>query len=228
MAVMTSELSGCSSPDQRKREAAEALGNKYQEEFEIISYKAPELLQDYYTVKAYSLDYPNLVFQAEVGVETGDVSDSYVTKRLCSRISEKISRNLGTLETDYYVFTEAMLDETVITDPEVSLADYMAEGPGNRFTVYFCIDKNGADAGNIALAAAGMFKDLPQMSGSLCIYLAEPELLADIQDYVESHDDTYTEFDEMTDEAYIGSESFENGGLSLTERKLKEMAGDRL
>ena len=136
--------------------------------------------------------------------------------------------NLGTLETDYYVFTEAMLDGTVITDPEVSLADYMAEGPGNRFTVYLCMDKNGADTGNITAAAAKMLEGLPQLSGSLCIYLAEPELLADIQDYVESHDNTYTEFDEMTDEAYIGSVGFENGSLSLTEEKLKEMAGDLL
>ena len=67
-------------------------------------------------------------------IKSGNGRDSYVTKRLCDRLSDKISQNLGILENDYFVFTEAMLGDTLLTDPMVSLEDYMKDGP-NKFTV---------------------------------------------------------------------------------------------
>lgn len=228
MAAIVTELSGCGSPSQRKRQAATALREKYGEVFEITAYKPEGFLDDYYVVIAYSEEYPNLPFQASVNIKSGNVSDSYVTKRLCDRISEKVSMNLGMLETEYFVFTEAMLDGTAVTDPEVTLKEYMKEGPGNRFTIYLCIDKERAAIGNIVSAIGNMLNDLTEMSGTLCLYLGNQGMLSDIQEYVTSHDNTYSEFDEMTEDAYIGSVRFENGNLSLTESDLKEMAGDRL
>ncbi len=228
LAAVVTELSGCSSPSLRKKQAAEALQQKYGEEFEISAYKSEGLLDDYYTVIAYAAEYPDLPFKASVNTKTGNVSDAYVAKRLCDRISDKISLNLGSLETDYYVYTETMLDGTAVTDAMVTLEDFMKEGPGNRFTVYLFMNREGAAVQNIVSAFGNILNDLTEMSGTVCLYLADEEMLAGVQEYVTSHDNTHSEFDEMTEEAYIGSVSFENGRISLTENNLKEMAGDRL
>lgn len=220
-------LEGCVSPAQKKEKAARALQEKYQERFEITAFRDSGIFNDYYTVKAYSVEHPDLLFEASVNNEGDGISDAYVTKRVCERLSEQVSRNLGELQNDYYVFTQAMLEGTVLTDPEVSLEDYLADG-SNKFTIYLCMDENGADVKNITTAMLNMMKDISRIRGSVAIYLADSETLAWIQEYVTLHDDTEEDFFERTDPAYIGSIQFEDGKLSVSEVELKEMAGDRL
>ncbi len=220
-------LEGCVSPAQKKEKAARALQEKYQERFEITAFRDSGIFNDYYTVKAYSVEHPDLLFEASVNNEGDGISDAYVTKRVCERLSEQVSRNLGELQNDYYVFTQAMLEGTVLTDPEVSMQDYLADGP-NKFTIYLCMDENGADVKNITTAMLNMMKDISGIRGSVAIYLADSETLAWIEEYVISHDDTEEDFFERTDPAYIGSIQFEDGKLPVSEVELKEMVGDRL
>ena len=210
-------------PISKKRHAAEELKQKYHEEFKIISYSGIKLSQDYYTVEAYSVEYPNLIFRASIDNKSGDIMDSYVTKRLCSRISDKISQNLKTLKDDYYVFTEAMLEDTLLTDPTISIEEYLKEETSNIFTIYLCIDQNGSSAQNIVTSVNNMLNGLPEFSGSVEIFLTDTNLLARIKEYVESNSDTYFEFDEMTEDTYIGTISFENGHVALTEYTLNKM-----
>ena len=134
MAMAAAGLTGCENAKARKKQAAEALEQKYHEKFEVTDYRNAGFMADYYTVQAYADEYPDLLFEASVDIKSGNVMDSYVTKRLCDRLSDKISQNLGILENDYFVFTEAMLGDTLLTDPMVSLEDYMKDGP-NKFTV---------------------------------------------------------------------------------------------
>jgi hypothetical protein len=226
LAAVVGGLEGCASPSREKAQAAEMLEQKYQEKFEITDYKAAGILEDYYTVKAYSTEYPELLFQASIDSETGAVMDSYVTKRLCDRLSDKISQNLRNLECDYYVFAEAMLSDSLIEDPNVSLETYQKEEPWNRFTIYLCMDQDGANIQNIVSSLADMLNGTADISGSVSMYLGDAEMLAEIQNYVTSHDDTYSEFDEMTENVRIGSVPFENGHFSLTEDNFRKMAGD--
>ena len=148
--------------------------------------------------------------------------DSYVTKRLCDRLSDKISQNLGILENDYFVFTEAMLGDTLLTDPMVSLEDYMKDGP-NKFTVYLCMNQENANIQNITEALGKLLDGITGIHGSIAFYLMDSELLKNVQEYVTSHDDTYGDFDEMVEDAYIGSTEFENGSFYLSEDALREM-----
>lgn len=228
LVMAVTNLSGCTSTAQKKQQAAEALEKKYQEEFEIVNCRNAGFAADYYMVQAYAKEYPELLFEASVDNETKSVMDSYVTKRLCNRISEKISWNLAALQTDYYVFTEALIGDTVLTDPMVALEDYMKEAPGNKFTIYLCMDEQNADAQNIVTVLKNMLDDISGINGSIVFFLPNAELLLKIQEYVVSHDDTYDEFDKMVEDAYIGSVKVENGSFILTEENLKKMAGDRL
>lgn len=228
LAAVTVGLSGCKGPAQMKKEAAEALEQKYHEQFEVLACKEGGIFKDYYTVQAYSVEYPDLIFEASIEDESGAVMDGYVTKRLCDRISEKISQNLGKLENDYYIFTEAMFAGSLVTDPEILLEEYVKREPENKFTVYLCMDKNGASAENIVSASVDMMNGISGISGSVSVYLGDAKLLVDIQEYVTSHDTTYAEFDDMTGEARIGSVPFENGSFCLTEENFRKMAGDRL
>ena len=227
MAMAAAGLTGCENAKARKKQAAEALEQKYHEKFEVTDYRNAGFMADYYTVQAYADEYPDLLFDASVDIKSGNVMDSYVTKRLCDRLSDKISQNLGILENDYFVFTEAMLGDTLLTDPMVSLEDYMKDGP-NKFTVYLCMNQENANIQNITEALGKLLDGITGIHGSIAFYLMDSELLKNVQEYVTSHDDTYGDFDEMVEDAYIGSTEFENGSFYLSEDALREMAGGRL
>lgn len=228
MTVLTTNLSGCVNPAVQKDKAADALREKYREEFQILSCSQTGPFADYYSVTAYAEEYPDLVFRASVDRESGTVSDTYVTKRVCGRISDKISENIAELSAEYFVFTEAMLGGSALDNPNVTLEEYMQDSPGNQFTVHLCIEREDARAQNIVSALSNMMKDIPDVSGMICIYLADESMLSDIREYVWAHDATYGDFEDMTDEAYIGAVEFVNGNFDLTAENLKEMAGNRL
>ncbi|MCD8103795.1 MAG: hypothetical protein LUF35_02030 [Lachnospiraceae bacterium] len=221
-------IEGFVSPSDRRKQAEDTLKEKYQEEFVVTSVKEGSAFQGYYTVVAYSQDYPELLFQASIENESGEISDSYVSKRVCDRLSAKVSQNIGNLQSGYYVFTEVMLGDTLFTDPEISLEDYLTEYPSTRFTIYLCIEEEECSASNIVSAAAHMLDNLPAINGSIVLYLADAEMMAKIQDYVVSNVKTYTDFDRMAEEARIGLVAVNNGRFTLTEENLREMAGERL
>lgn len=228
LSVALTGLEGCASPAHDKKKAAKMLQEKYQEEFEIIDYKSAGFFEDYYSVRAYAVEYPELVIKADVDTKTGGMSDTYVVRRLCERISSKISENLRELSCNYYVFTEEILGYSMSTDPNISLENFMKENYGSEFVISLCLDKKDADIANIVSASVNMLNGISGMKGTVCIYLTETDVLTEIQEYVTTHDKVYGEFQDITEDAYIGHVDFENSGFVLTESALREMAGDRL
>ena len=103
----------------------------------------------------------------------------------------------------------------------------MKDGP-NKFTVYLCMNQENANIQNITEALGKLLDGITGIHGSIAFYLMDSELLKNVQEYVTSHDDTYGDFDEMVEDAYIGSTEFENGSFYLSEDALREMAGGRL
>ena len=229
--LMTSSaitLNGCTLPPVAKARAAEALENKYGEKFEITSFQDAGLLQDYYTVDAYACAYPDLPFRATVDEDSYAVSDSYVTKRLCNRISEKISQNIASLSDDYYVYTKAMLDDTLLAYPNVSLDEYLKDSPGEQFTVHLFIVQKENTLNEIATSLINLMDGIEGLNGSVCLYLSDEKLLQEVQDYTSSHIKLYQKFMDLTDSAYMGSVEVTNGSFFLSTEKLTEMAGDRV
>lgn len=228
LGISAAVLGRCADTVCKKRTVSRALEQKYQEKFEILCYRKGGIFRDYDTVQAYAVEYPELIFEASIEKGSGAIMDEYAIKRLCDRLSKKISQNLETLENDYYVFTEAMFSASLVTDQKISMEEYIGKEPENSYTIYLCLDEEGASVQNIIDASINMMNGIPGIKGSVSFYLADAELLSDIREYVKSHDTTYAEFDDMTEEAWIGSVSFENGSFCLTEEDLRTMAGNRL
>lgn len=228
MVVFSEILAGCILPQAGKIKTAKALENKYGEEFKVTSFQNPGILQAYYTVQAYAAAYPEIPFLATVSEDFEDVTDSYVTKRLCGRISEKLSRNIASLQDEYYIYTQAMLDETLLTDPMISLEEYLQDSPGEEFTIHLFIVMRENSPGEIAAALINLMDGVQNLNGSVCIYLAESESLQKAKEYIESHVRLYQEFIDLTDKDYIGSVEVNNSSFVLTEDRLREMAGGHI
>lgn len=225
MMTMTG-LEGCNSIDGKKK-VKEALTKKYQEEFEVITYRGPGFLQDSCTVTAYAVEYPELVFCAAMNMKTGNVMTSYVTKRLCDRITEKIMLNLRNLDCKYFVYTETTLPETLSENPNITLSDYVNENPGNRFVIYLYLYKEDLDKEKLETSQIHMLEGLSEMQGYVSLYLCDSEKIEKVQEYVSSHADTYTEFDEMTETDYLGSIDITDG-TEITEISILSMVGGKL
>lgn len=226
LAIAAFNLSGCGSNAQRKKQAEKALEQKYQEKFEITEYKDAGFMADYYIVQAYADAYPDLLFQASVDIESGSIMDAYVSKRLCDRISDKISQNIGTLTTDYYVFTEAMFENTLLEDPMATLEEYMRESPENEFVIYIFLDEAGTEKENISKSLKNMLNEIPGLTGEAAFYRVNSELIMNIQEYLASHDGIYHDFENMVSTFYVGFAEIENSCFFLREDLLSKMAGD--
>lgn len=226
LAIAAFNLSGCESNAQRKEQAEKALEQKYQEKFVITEYKDAGFMADYYVVQAYANEYPDLLFQASVDIESGSIMDSYVSKRLCDRISEKISQNIGTLNTDYYVFTEVMFENTLLGNPMATLEEYMKESPENEFVIYIFLDEKGTEEENVSKSLKNMLNEISGLTGEVALYRVNSEMLTNIEEYLSSHDGIYHDFENMISPFYVGFAEIENSYFFLREDILKRMAGD--
>ena len=95
MAEVTAALSACGKQDERIRTAEQLLNQKYGEEFSVTSYDGQEMMASYYEVTAYANEHPTLPFEASVNSDGSAVSDDYVARRVCERISEQVALNLS-------------------------------------------------------------------------------------------------------------------------------------
>lgn len=204
-----------------------SLQKKYQEKFKILSLKKTgSFLNYYYSATAYSLDYPDLVFN--VTLDNESVQDSYVEKRLCYQVSDAISENLDSLTDEYYVYTEAMFTDSSLTNFSISLEDYFKLEANNLFRIYLFINLNQDTSQDITTAVNKMLNGMPSFDGSIALYFTDSNELVQIKEYLSTHDRCYYEFKQLTERSYVGSISFENSHVSLTEFTLENMASGRL
>ena len=228
MAAALIDLNGCINPALQKKQAEKALEEKYGESFQITNYNGVAFGDDYYTVNAYAEAHPEIPFLAAVDLKSGVVSDPYVTKRLCGRISDKVIGNIAAIKDDIYVFTEAVLDSTLLTDPDISFEDYMQEMPETKFYLHIFINHQTSTKKELANELLKVAYCFYKLNGSLCLYTGTEEQINNVREYAESNNELYHEFQTMTDDLYIGTYKIVNGKVLLTEYELTEMAGDRL
>ena len=121
-----------------------------------------------------------------------------------------------------------MLDDTLLTDPMISLEDYLKDSPGEEFTVHLFIEikENGLE--EIANALINLMNGVQNLNGSVCMYLVDSESLQKTKEYIESHTRLYQEFMDLTDKSYIGSVEVNNSSFVLTTDKLRKMAGGQI
>lgn len=215
MAEVTAALSACGKQDERIRTAEQLLNQKYGEEFSVTSYDGQEMMASYYEVTAYANEHPTLPFEASVNSDGSAVSDDYVSRRVCERISEQVALNLSALPCTSYVHTDIMSGDSVCSDPDVSIADFVSEWePYNRYYIYVHLSEGDLDAGQAAGILAKSLSGLEMLKGNLSVYVSSDEMIAKVQDYVETHTGIYDSYSKLTDSALRGEYSFENGVIA--------------
>ena len=222
--ILTSTvLTACGSNDQRQKDAEKLLTDKYKEEFVVTSYDGQQMMEDYYTVTAYAKSHPTLPFEANVTEDGTSVSDDYVSRRVCSAISEHISLNLSALPCTYYVHTGIMSGDSICPDPNVSVEEFATKWePYNRYYVYLYlsdeITKSGTQTGQVGSVLTKALADIPQIKGELYVYVSDDEMISKVHEYVESNTGLYDDYFQMTQEDHRGQFSFENGTVSISQK----------
>ena len=180
-------IDGCGKSAEREKWIREALREKYGEEFEVMHVYGQGVLEDYYTAEAYAAAYPDLPFSLNVDVKDNTFMDGYVMKRGTNLISSRAQKNLGRLKNPYYVHTQSMFPDSVSTDPDQSLEQYLDAEKTNFFTVYLYIDPEGETAESIYRSVRDLPAGMERMQGSLEIFFADEKTMGRAQEYVESH-----------------------------------------
>lgn len=197
-------LTGCGRMSNSQAEAL--LEERYNEEFTVTGSKNGSR----FTV--IPKKHPGICFRLEGSSEYG-YSDTYITELVCDRLSRKIQENMEGL--DAYIFTEAMLTGTTLTDTDATLEEYMEDGP-NKFTIFVFLDKD-SKKDEVLDNFTHMFDGIMPINGSVAVYLADKGTMEDVQEYVQTHDDQFGEFFEWTDPMSGGTIQFEDSQLPVSE-----------
>ncbi len=224
MAAMT----GCGSRD-RNAKAEQILEEKYGESFAVDENRGQEPMQDFYTVIAHSEAYPTILFSAAIGADDDSEGDTYVCERLMARMSDEMSRSMGPLKGESYVFAQGSLENTGFDDPNISLEAFMEGMPLEEFTVYLnYVPEDGETAEDIYAGVSSMVSRIAAAKGYVAVYICDEKTLDEIQKYVESHDILYDSYDKIVEERYAGKIRYEGGMPVGDKSEFLERAGKLL
>ena len=159
------------------------------------------MMASYYEVTAYANEHPTLPFEASVNSDGSAVSDDYVARRVCERISEQVALNLSALPCTSYVHTDIMSGDSVCS-------------AYNRYYIYVHLSEGDLDAGQAAGILAKSLSGLEILKGNISVCVSSDERIAEVQDYVESHTGIYDSYTKLTDSDLRGEYAFENGVIA--------------
>lgn len=218
---------GCNGEKSQEEMAISLLNSKYNDYFEIENIQSQNYLEKYYTVVAYQIDNPDMLFTAQVDADGAGISDNYVSKKLCERLSDKIAQNLDELQGIHYIFCEPMIEVTVLDDVNITVEEYMKLSPKNQFVIYLNYSPEAATAEQTYIALQNILKGAECVSGQIQLYIMEEDMLKNVQDYVENNAALYDEYDDMVEQYLAGILDVENGKLINTE-EVKKILENRL
>lgn len=219
---------GCNKVLSHEEKAIQLLNAKYNDSFEVEECQSKNSFEEYYTVIAYQKNNPDILFKAEVDYDGKKVSDNYVSKILCRKISDQIAKNLDDLKGIYYIYSEPMVELTVLDDTDITVEKYMEISPLNKFIVYLNYCPEGDDAEDIFLALQGAFKDMECISGQIQLYIVDENMLMQIQNYLENNDALYDEYHSATEQYKAGNIKVENGKIIASKEEIEKILESRL
>jgi len=208
--------------------AVKLLNEKYQDSFEIEKVQNHRFLKGYYTVIAYQTENAEILFRARINADGKAVSDNYVTKIVCVDLADKVAQNLDVLGGIYYIFAEAMLEPEMLNNPKVTLEEFLSIFPKNKFTIYVNYCPKEKDADEIYQALKNALQDLPAINGKIRLFIMDEAMLSKVQDYQETRDRCYDDYEDMTEVYFAGEIPFENGKIKYTKEELRKILENKL
>ena len=228
---MADVLTGCEGIDyrtQRKDKAKELLEAKYHEEFEVELYEGQQILQKYYTVTAYSREYPDLLFEAGIPAEGDVFSDGYAAKRIALTISDRISQNLDGVQGLYLVYSELMVDQLTEASPDMSIEEFAGQNPSNKVTVNIFLAPEEIGASELYQKISKSLEGVSGISGILRLYIIDEEQLGKIEEYTSTHVKLYGDFKELTEGKMVFSADYSDSVINMTEDEFVSSVGEYL
>ena len=226
--VMIMNSIGCENVISHEQQAIKMLNEKYNDTFEIESVQSQSFSGGYYTVIAYQEEDSTLLFRADIDSDGTGLSDNYVTRILCRDMSEQVAWNLNSLPGTYYIYVEAMFEPTMLKKPGITLKEFMEETPKNKFTINVNYAPEGASAQEVYGGLTNILQNMENISGKIHLYIMDETNIAVVQEYMETHDRCYDEFEDMVESYSVGLIDFENGVITTAKEEVIRMLGNRL
>ena len=223
MTVMTGNAAGCGAigPKARMAEAQEALEAKYGGEFTVTEYLGQESFEKYYRVTAYDTEHPELLFEASLNTEGENagkyVSDTYVSRRVCAKLSEAVSMNLSGLKGVYAVHAEELNPYARGTDPDISLKDYLAQERGVNFLIYLNYVPSETTPEEAGREMAHFSEGTGIDRGKLAIFIMDGNTLGEAEEYAETHAALSDGYQQIVDASYAGTVTIAGGNVDASE-----------
>lgn len=174
-------------------------------------------MASFYEVTAHADSHPLLPFKASVDRSGEALSDDYVSRRVCERISEQVSSNLSGLSCAYYVHTGIMSGDSLCPDPEVSIEEFNSVWePYNRYYIYVHLSGRSLDARQAGCALIRAITELPALSGNITVYISNDTEINNVRKYVETSTGIYDDYAKLTDPYLCGQYMFTNGVFSVS------------
>lgn len=231
LGVITMNSVGCKKLMSHKALIKQALEEKYNESFEIKESRGSDFFGGYYTAIVYPVERPEVVFQASIDLDGSRESDNYVSKLLCLKLSDTVAKNLDDLKGFYYIFTVPLVENSLLTDKNISLEEYAQKWPDPIVNIYFnyCPDNENmtVDVDEFYETLTHALDGLESFNGSIYLYMVDEGIMDYMQEYRETHDQCYYDYKEKTDRYYLGYIKFEKGKIQITKEDLKKMMEKR-
>lgn len=232
MVVFMSNIVGCSKLTMYEGKfttyedsAKEQLEKKYNKSFVIKRMLSKNRIKRYCTVVAYDEEKPNLPFLAYVDIDGEGISDTYVSRRVCEKISNKVTQNIGDLDGTYFITSTAVAENGRFSNPEMTIEEYVDESSVSTFHVYmgYC-PENGkiSNQEQLYMALSNAFNGMGDISGWIHVYIVDEGNLQYMKENAENNAD-YNVFIQSMDLYFMGYANYENGKLVTEKTEIMSM-----
>lgn len=205
------------------------LNEKYSRPMVVDHVQGGNLLDTFFNVVAYDEERPKLMFAAKVNNDGKGIADNYVGRILCSKLSDRIEKNLDSLRGFYFIHSQMEYEAWTLTDPETDLDEYLTEHQEKRYIILFAFsaDETDFDFENYYSGLENLLTGLPVSEANVVLYNCDERMLANMEGYFEEKDRIYDDFTSMVSPYRIGKVKFENSRLMATKEEVKELFDNR-
>ncbi|MBQ8234469.1 MAG: hypothetical protein IJZ36_02655, partial [Bacilli bacterium] len=207
--ILSINLLGCSLVPLTETKVKNLLSEKYGESFEIKEVQSKNFLEGYTTYIAYPSNETTCLFKVSVDNDGKRFSDNYAVKQICKELTDIVEVNLDTVA-NTYVHTNTVIDMMQSDNIAIDLYDFASER-GSVFNIYVYFDSTLCSIDSIYNKLELIIQNLSYVNGTFYIYDAPEGLQYSVQNYVESNDTLYNNFNNMVDSYYVDSIGFKEG-----------------
>lgn len=217
------ELTEKYNPDRRSAVAKELLDKKYNKEFKVLRYRGDKYPEEFFAVDAYEKTHPSMVFEAWISNEEDEVRDSYVVKKACESIRQKIIENLDYYTGDLGIVVLSELLITSLSDDSITYESIHKYLPNNRYGIHLYMNTEDVEGKIEYSDLKQMLKGLDNISGSISLFRLNEEKKEELIRYVSQRAKIYSSYWRLAGDSRVGSVLFEKGVIKTTPEEFTQL-----